>query len=330
MQVEIMVTSRWVHHERREFQRLALRSCLPLAHAGHTIELLFFMGDLNDTDPQIAQSEVEQFGDLIQVGGPDSDPPVPRDATYVLERPCSRTYRLAHGTAWLMQHRPELDYVMYLDDDSFLQVPRFLQHLEAYGSERMAMGYTMQTNLDWSDTHICELCSPCQTCKDQWELLEFCGELFPDMAFGGCTMAIQNCRIFDEGKDLIVCVAEKRDGIRRLAEYFGSRVAPQWMLGMGWAFGRRISRYIARNAKWLKVRGAADVALGFWLAPLEGVHFVSMNDGAFHDHPDTRSTFARACTKQTVLVHRMRPEHWNTDFDQERCELRCGGAESII
>ena len=52
-------------------------------------------------------------GDLVVIGGPDSDPAVPRDATYVLDRPCARTYRLAHGTAWLVQNRPDLDFVMY-------------------------------------------------------------------------------------------------------------------------------------------------------------------------------------------------------------------------
>lgn len=325
LKVEIMVTTRWVNRERRDIQRRALRSCLPQVSAGHTVELLFFMGDLNGTDPQTAQTEQDELGDLVRVGGPDSDPPVPRDATYVLERPCARTYRLAHGTAWLMKNRPDLDYVMYLDDDSFLRLPRLLEHLEEQGSERMAMGFLMQTNLDWSDTHICELCDPCSKCKNQRELVEWCSELFPDMAMGGCSMAITNCQIFNDGQDLAECVAEKRDGIRRLADYFGSRVAPQWMLGMGWVFGRRICQHIARNADWLKVRGAADVTLGFWLAPLEGVQFVNMNEGAFHDHPDTRSTFSRVCTEQSVLVHRLTPSHWAADFDPERCELSCGG-----
>jgi hypothetical protein len=29
---------------------------------------------------------------------------------------------------------------------------------------------------------------------------DFCSA-FPDIAFGGCIMAIQNCRIFDDGQD---------------------------------------------------------------------------------------------------------------------------------
>merc|ERR1712176_1193516 len=100
---------------------------------------------------------------------------------------------------------------------------------------------------------------------------------------------------------MLPCMQTLFGGIAHLANYFGSLAAPRWMLGMGWIFGRRIIQYISRNAHRLKVRGAADVTLGFWLAPLEGVRYVSMNSGYFHDHPDTRSTFARRCSEQTVL-----------------------------
>jgi len=285
------------------------------------------MGDFNDTDREAATREQEEFGDLVQIGGPDSDPGVPRDATYVLDRPCARTFRLAHGSAWLAVNRPNLDFVMYLDDDSYLHLPRLFGHLEQSGSESLAMGFTMETNLDWSDTHICELCQPCEPCQNEQDLRDFCAG-FPDMAYGGCVMAIQNCRIFDDHMEIGECVAQKLAGIRRLATYFGSKVAPRWMLGMGWVFGARVVRYIGRNANHLKVRGAADVMLGFWLAPLEGVEWLSMNEGIFHDHPDTRSTFANQCSEKTVLVHRMKPHHWKDDFDPEQCELRCGDSGS--
>lgn len=254
MQLEVMVASRWLQRERRDIQRRAIRSCLELASTGHAVELLFFMGTLDESvrySAAEADAESAQFGDMVVVGGPDSDPPVPRDATYVLERPCARTYRLASASAWLAQHRPQLDYVMYLDDDSFLHVPRLLGHLESRGSERLAMGFTMETNLDWSDTHICELCDPCKPCQLGSELQEFCAH-FPDMAYGGCMMAVQNCKIFNDGEDIADCVLGKLAGIRRVAEYFGSKSAPRWLLGMGWVFGKRIVQYIGRNAKELK------------------------------------------------------------------------------
>merc|ERR1711879_519415 len=135
------------------------------------------------------------------------------------------------------------------------------------------------------------------------------------MALGACVMAFQNCQIFAEDKSLEECVPQTIQDIQRLADYFGSKAAPRWMLGMGWVFGQRIVRYIGRNARSLKVRGAADVTLGFWLAPLEAVYFVSMDGGLFHDHPGTRSTFASACTERSVLVHRMNLERWQQGFD---------------
>merc|ERR1719238_2321896 len=108
-------------------------------------------------------------------------------------------------------------------------------------------------------------------------------------------MALQNCRIFNEEMDVLSCINEKVAGLQRLVDYFGSRAALRWFLGMGWVFGRRVVQYIARNARRLKVRGAADVALGFWLAPLEGVDFVDMRPSQFHDHPSSKSTFASEC-----------------------------------
>ncbi|CAE8599946.1 unnamed protein product [Polarella glacialis] len=331
LRLGIMVTSRWAEHERRQTQRHAIHSCTPATGSGHDIELLFFMGDPHAEEEAAALREQAESGDLVQVGGPDTDPPVPRDATYVLDRPCARTFRLAHGTAWLAANRPEQDYVMYLDDDSFLNLPRLLFHLEHQATDRLAMGFVMETQLDWSSTHVCELCDPCEPCRNDTATLDFCA-MFPDMSLGGCIMAVQNCQIFEDTEEdytLARCVTEKHRAIARLAQYFGSTHAPRWMLGMGWVFGSRIVQYIGRNANRLKVRGAADVSLGFWLAPMEGVRFVSMNDGYFHDHPESKSIFARPCTDQSVLVHRMTPASWNAGFDAEKCELTCDGAGSI-
>lgn len=140
-------------------------------------------------------------------------------------------------------------------------------------------------------------------------------------------MAIENCDIFDgmnhTSPELPSCVAQKLQEIRRVASYFGAKAAPRWFLGMGWVFGKRIVRFLGNNAHRLKSRGAADVSLGFWLAALEGVRFVSMNDGFFHDHPDTVSTFAKQCTDRSILVHRMNSSRWARGFQAESCEMRC-------
>ncbi|CAJ1344328.1 unnamed protein product, partial [Effrenium voratum] len=126
------------------------------------------------------------------------------------------------------------------------------------------------------------------------------------------------------------CVEKAQRDTFRVSHYFGSRGAPRWFLGMGWVFGRRIVDFLARNVGDLKKNGAADVQLGFWLAPLEGIEWVDMKDGQFHDYPMPGSTFSNGCTERSILVHRMNEERWK-DFDPGTCELRCPlRAEKIL
>merc|ERR1712217_727603 len=96
---------------------------------------------------------------------------------------------------------------------------------------------------------------------------------------------LQQCNMFNEGEDPIQCVGKKHSEIRRVTTYFGATSAPRWFLGMGWVFGKHIVDFLARNVDHLKKQGAADVQLGFWLAPLEGIDWVAMKDGFFHDYP---------------------------------------------
>ena len=45
------------------------------------------------------------------LGGPDVDPPVAQDVTYVLSsEAAARTYRMALGSEWLIRNRPGWDY----------------------------------------------------------------------------------------------------------------------------------------------------------------------------------------------------------------------------
>eukprot|EP00439_Symbiodinium_sp_Y106_P046202 s1853_g5.t2 len=328
LHVQIMVTSKQTSLDRRMILREAIGSCLRHLPKEHDVELLFFMGDLAAASADVQQSlaeEEEKFRDLIFVGGPDADPPVERDVTYVLERPTARGFRLAVGTAWLATHRTDLDFVMYLDDDSYLNVPRLLSLLEVHNSPSLAMGYIMETELDMLDTHICKVCPlNCEACQIDGFLQAFCGK-FPEMSLGGCAFLIHQCKLF--GQDtaeapLEECVRKAQLNTMKVVHYFGARGAPRWFLGMGWVFGRRIVDFLARNVGDLKKQGAADVQLGFWLAPLEGVYWVDMKDGQFHDYPMPGSTFSRGCSDQTVLVHRMNKERWR-DFDPETCALRC-------
>ena len=42
-------------------------------------------GDSDEEGEPAGEKEALEFGDMVQVGGPDTDPSVPRDATYVLD-----------------------------------------------------------------------------------------------------------------------------------------------------------------------------------------------------------------------------------------------------
>ena len=66
-----------------------------------------------------------RLGDMVILPGPDSDPPVARDVSYVLDRPTGRSYKMAYGSQWLWQHLGHsFDFVLYLDDDAFVSLPR--------------------------------------------------------------------------------------------------------------------------------------------------------------------------------------------------------------
>ncbi|CAE8591566.1 unnamed protein product [Polarella glacialis] len=323
-QVQIMITSKLTSLDRRMVLRESFSHCSRHSYGQHSVEHHFFLADSDGAPEEVASSllaEESQFGDLIFVGGPDSDPFVNRDVTYVLDRPTARGYRLAYGTAWLAQHRPDLDFVMYLDDDSYLNVPRLLQRLEQHPTHSLAMGYTMETPLDMSKMSICDLCNPCEWCLKDEALKAFC-EPFPGLSLGGCMMLLQQCRLFNDEDDPTDCIRKGHADTLKVSSYFGSLSAPRWFLGMGWVFGRRIVNFLARNLDDLKKQGAADVQLGFWLAPLEGIHWEDMAGGFFHDYPMPGSTFSSGCSDRTILVHRMNDERWK-DFDVETCELHC-------
>jgi hypothetical protein len=266
---------------------------------------------------------------MVVLPGHDMDPKVARDVTYVLERPTSRAFKTAYGSQWLFMHKA-FDFVLYLDDDSVVSVPRLMEALAGKGP-RMAMGYLMNTPLDWSalDMGVCDVCQPCEHCMNNPELDAFCSQFDQGMTKVACYAAIKNCQVMPpidettgEAVGLDVCVKKVYWENVKIAQYFGSKWAPTWMLGMGWVFGREIVEYIATNIKFLKMRGAADVILGFWLAGVEDVQWVDMAGGAFHDYPARGSTFSSGCTGKSTLVHRMKLKYF-ADMDNATCTLVC-------
>lgn len=176
-------------------------------------------------------------GDLVHVGGPDMDPPVMRDITYVLDRPTSRAYRVAYGTRWIAENVPHTDYIFYLDDDSFLNIRRLIQMLEgirvaeantaaekisrgetpeeyrneADRMESLVLGFMMETDVDMGKYDVCEMCKPCDTCLNDKSLRDFCDQdQLAHMSLGGCLAYINTCKIYNDvhGRSLAECVRD--------------------------------------------------------------------------------------------------------------------------
>eukprot|EP00400_MALV-I_sp_L67-5_P000993 gene993-531_t len=339
--LEVLIVSRWKSRDRRDNLRALFTNCGnrdPTHQVGYT----FFMADTKNLTVEEKSNYLEELvyhDDLVILPGHDSDPPVARDITYVLDRPTSRGYRLAHGTQWIVQHRQTVDYVLYLDDDAIVSVSRLLELIEQVQHPLLAMGFIMNTDLEHSQEDICELCGPamCRRCMDDPDINEFCDYMrmfHPDLKLGGCLHYLNICKIFGvadddnpkEGEDTFPlgnCALRVYKEENDLVQYFGNRQPPPWMLGMGWVWGRKIIDFVARNVDYLKLNGAADITTGYWMAPLEGVAFFNIrDDGYFHDYPEYGSQFSRRCTNNSILIHRMNQERWQ-HLNTDTCELHC-------
>lgn len=329
LKLHILVATPWKNADRRTELRKAFASCGAVVPE-HSVDHTFFLGWMpaDEASRAAAAEELAANDDMVALPGHDTDPPVGRDVTYVLDRPTSRSFKTAFGSQWLVNHR-KFDFVLYLDDDSFISLPRLFDALEGKGP-RLSMGWLMNTPLDWSslDISVCDVCSPCDACTNNEYLNNFCTQFDAGLSKVGCYAAIKNCQVMPpENKTLDECVRMVYEDNLRLSDYFGSKWAPTWLLGMGWVFGRDVVEYIAANVKYLKLRGAADVVLGFWLAGFEDVEWVDMGISAssaprFHDYPRPGSTFSGGCTGNSILVHRMRIENY-AELDHETCTLGC-------
>jgi hypothetical protein len=103
--LEVLVVSRWQSAVRRDNLRTLFYHCGNRLD-GHQIGHTFFMADtknltLDEKDRFFP--ELVDHDDMVILPGHDSDPDVARDITYFLDRPTSRGYRIAHGSAWIVE-----------------------------------------------------------------------------------------------------------------------------------------------------------------------------------------------------------------------------------
>eukprot|EP00971_Amphidinium_carterae_P224904 4461671-Amphidinium_carterae.1 len=236
--LHIHIASAWANFDRRQALRQAFQGgCVEIAdHAGHEIEWHFFMGSPPTALKLAAVQESSTYADIVVIEGPDSDPPVHRDVTYVLDAPAGRTYRLAFGSEWLVKHRPGFDYVLYLDDDSFVDLLALLLRVQQEASPSLALGFLMQTQLDYTRAHVCEVCDPCEPCALDPFSRHFCSAHLPSATLGGCMFAMQRCLVTERASqdELPACARRHVQEMKHVGDYFGMQEAPRWLLGMGW------------------------------------------------------------------------------------------------
>jgi len=336
MRIEVMVSSPWRNRGRRDVLRQHHLNCgnrVP----GAQVSLRFFMGSIPDKmDEEMLEmiEEEKRFNsDIVEVGGPDTDPAAKKFDTYVLEdRPSALTYRTAAGSHWIVTNVPEFDFVFYLDDESYVHYPRLIVRLQdakernAQSTEFFVVGYLMQTKLDPDELTICETSLSPEQCKDPdtVEMIEeSCKHMVPEVSATLCLIYQTRCEkdgVRDD--DIPECIRKEYKRTKEVAKYFGTKYSPIWPLGMGFLCGSRVVRYIAHNRDYFKMRGSADVSIGYWLNSMEDIVWIDAAMDFFHDleDPEFTSLFSRAVTDKTLLVHRMTAESWGK-VDADTCDL---------
>jgi hypothetical protein len=249
--------------------------------------------------------EAMMHGDMMFVDGPDKDPPVGRDLTYVLiERPSALAARTLHALESIRDmYGDRLRYYVNLDDDTVVSIPRLDAEIAKNAHDRLYMGHLLSPPLKIEDAEYAKLV--------------------------GEDNCINQARYAGPDFDLKRCEWKYRVEADRLVRYFKNWETPIWALGMGMVWGRDLVDFVILNRKFLKNRASNDVQFGFWFAAIENVKHVQMSGGLdkigakFHDYPRHHSMFASGCTNETILVHRINILKLADEFDAEKCVLNC-------
>lgn len=362
--VQVMVTSEWDNLNLRLYLRKSFESCAPRLLAEHSVEHHFFMGSPEGAQAEVAAAqEAQTFHDIVPLGGPDSDTSASGFAGAqgifkVLQEPAARAVRILRGMAWLLKERADFEYVVQLQDTSFVQLPRLLAQLDAHAHPLLALGrLSTDTPLTYGAGAGNE--EPCETCEldpvHERVCIDRTRSVPGGMEFRGCIVAALRCCPGAAAggrscsvEELTECVSTAQSTAYPAAVYFGTTVAPRWLHGAAWALGRGVAGFLGENALDLKIRGMPDILMGFWLAGLEDVHFVDLPAELFAAPPVGAGAVAGAgagaavsaaaaaaveeafagvdggCRVEgTAVVGGLSPEHWALHFDVESCEMRC-------
>lgn len=288
LRVQIVVISAWANVRLRQHLRRAFRSCKPHVAVEHSVEQLFFMGDPagSRVGAGAAEREARAFGDMVLLGGPDHEEPVPPNLEahlHVPREPAARAHRLAHSLAWLLLHRAEFEYVVQLPDDSVVHLPRLLQVVSQHAGPSLVLGAFVEAPSSVADS---EPGVQGESCPQDPEHERHCLELVRIAAggldFRGCLRAAQRCCPGGgtECGDLGRCLRAAQQLGLPANLYYGVTASPRWLSSAGWILGRLPAEFIGTNAAELKQRGHPGLLVVFWLSALEGVHFIELPAGA--------------------------------------------------
>lgn len=319
--VSLMIASEWANKDLRMRLRQMFLSCAVQMPVGFVVEPIFFLGAVPPELREEGYEEAKEHQDMLSLGSPDRETEMlsqDRPATlHLYPKASAATLRFLGSLAWLHGHRKESQYIITMQDHSFMDLPRILQELERHQNESLVLGFIS------ADTPLEEVPQegeiPCETCDQDPEKELLCYKLLKEypggLDFRGCLLAASRCNEAPEGLSACVQKANQR-GVDAFI-YFGSTVAPRWPHGAGWILGRRVREILAVNADDLRKRGAVlDIQIGFWLAAFEDIHFVNL--------PAEKLALDGHCPDGEVLVaSRMTEARWNSWFDETSCSFDC-------
>ncbi|CAE7770393.1 unnamed protein product, partial [Symbiodinium microadriaticum] len=297
LRLEVIVPSLWAHAAQRASLRQRFQELGPELRAkDYRVELHFILGNPvgASVDKESVHQERAQFGDLVVLGAPENDEEMLRKCRerqaaaattlgpQVLDEPSPAILRIAGALVLLWHSRPDLDFVVKLEDSVTLPLLPFFDKVLEHADESLLMGWIVEdfpvsvrsSNAD----------EACETCPVPVAAERFCQEMIrvsmSGMDFRGCLRVASECcnsSGCDEAQ-LLDCTSAARAAGSESVLYYGTAFAPPFPLSAAWALGRRPLEFIVDNIDDLKMRGeVAEALLGFWLAGLEDLKIVDLS-----------------------------------------------------
>eukprot|EP00971_Amphidinium_carterae_P041783 821057-Amphidinium_carterae.1 len=208
-------------------------------------------------------------------------------------------------------------------DTNIVNFPALLKRLEVYGDQPLlAMGDVTISSLTVGPADG----APCETCPVHPEHSRLCREITATGATGfrGCLGLASRCCPVEEPacENLYTCMWNAALQGKQAFDYFGTGSSPRWFKGGAWVLGHDILEFIAINGPDLKIRGVADMLVGFWIVALEDVLYVDIA-GEHCTLAFEESGCYDDCFSSSILVSGMTGKKWLAWYQPEACQVKC-------